>query len=171
MVGARLVPLKSRESAPNPWYEATVTEAKSDALRQNLSRLGHHVEKIRRVKVAELELGAIEPGQYRMLSESEVTGLLRTVGRATGKPAKAAATPMPYRGNISASPRRAPSRPSTGGAVRYGSARPGGPRQHSGKKWGRPTGNQPMSKSGGKGPRGPRRKFGAPTNHKRTHRG
>jgi 23S rRNA pseudouridine2605 synthase len=92
--GARLAPLKSRDNALNPWYEATVTEAKSDALRQNLSRLGHHVEKIRRMKLAELELGAVEPGEHRELSEGEVAGLRRAVARVSrGRGPSAAAIP------------------------------------------------------------------------------
>lgn len=81
--GARLRPLGGRGDAANPWYEVTMTEAKSDALRQNLSRLGHHVEKIRRVRLAELELGEIAPGERRMLSEGEVAGLRRAVARAS----------------------------------------------------------------------------------------
>lgn len=152
VAGARMAPLKSREGAPNPWYEATVTEAKSDALRQNLSKLGHHVEKIRRVKLAELELGAIEPGQYRMLSEGEVAGLLRAVGRATGKPAAAAPVPIPYRGSVSASPQRRPPRPRSGGAVRYGSDRPAATQNFRGRQAGRPSGT-PTRPTTGRGPR------------------
>ncbi|HEV8385396.1 MAG TPA: pseudouridine synthase [Candidatus Acidoferrales bacterium] len=104
--GARLVPLKSRDGAPNPWYEATLTEARSDALRQNLSRLGHHVEKIRRVKLAELELGAVEPGEYRALSEGEVAGLLRAVARAVRRPVSAPKAQSPYLGREFKTPRR-----------------------------------------------------------------
>ncbi|MBI3662770.1 MAG: rRNA pseudouridine synthase [Acidobacteria bacterium] len=167
-VGARLVPLKGRTAAPNPWYEATVTEAKSDALRQNLARLGHHVEKIRRVKLAELELGPIEPGKYRMLTEGEAAGLVRVVARTERLGGAKPAIPVPYRAAESARPSGGPTRPRTGGAVRYGSARPVAPRHHAGKQWGRPTGNQAKPKTGGKGGRG---RSGKPANHKRTHRG
>ncbi len=150
--GARLAPLKGRNAAPNPWYEATVTEAKSDVLRQTLGRLGHHVEKIRRVKLAELELGAIEPGQHRMLSEGEVAGLVRAVARTEQFGRTKPTIPIPYRATQSASPRRAPARPQSGGAARFGSGKPAATQNYRGRPSGKPSG-APSRPSFGRGPR------------------
>ncbi|MCL5288487.1 MAG: pseudouridine synthase [Acidobacteria bacterium] len=156
-VGARLAPLGAREGAANPWYEATVTEAKSDALRQNLSRLGHHVEKIRRVKLADLELGAVEPGKYRMLNEGEVFGLQRAVARAVTRPAAAPMVPAPYQGKEFQKPRRPagrPMRPGQGerGAARFRGGKPAGPGEYRGRPAGKPHG-APSRPSFGRGPR------------------
>jgi 23S rRNA pseudouridine2605 synthase len=151
-VGARLVPLKSRSDAPNPWYEATVTEAKSDALRQSLARLGHHVEKLRRVKLAELELGAAEAGKYRMLNEGEVAGLIRAVARTEQLGKTKPAIPIPFVQAKSASPRRAPARPRTVGAARYGSGHPAATQNYRGRSSGKPGGT-PSRRSFGRGPR------------------
>ncbi|MBI3484719.1 MAG: rRNA pseudouridine synthase [Acidobacteria bacterium] len=151
-VGARLVPLKSRAGAPNPWYEATVTEAKSDALRQNLAQLGHHVEKLRRVKLADLELGAVEAGKYRMLNEGEVFGLLRSVARAVARPTPAPVAPAPYQGREFQKPRRPAGRPMRPGqrGVRPGGARPATPPQFPKKRWSRP-GATPTGPTTGRG--------------------
>ncbi len=151
-VGARLVPLKSRGDAPNPWYEATVTEAKSDALRQALARLGHHVEKLRRVKLADLELGEVEAGKYRMLNESEVAGLIRAVARTEQMGKTKPAIPAPFVQTTSESPRRAPWRPRTGGAERFGRGRPAATQNFRGKPPGKPGGT-PSRPSFGRGPR------------------
>lgn len=67
------------KKGPNPWYEATVTEARRDVLRNTLFRLGHPVEKLRRVRLANLELGKLAPGQYRPLDAEEIAGLQRAV--------------------------------------------------------------------------------------------
>ncbi len=151
-VGARLVPLPGRGDAPNPWYEATVTEAKSDALRQNLARLGHHVEKLRRVKLAELELGVAEAGTYRMLSEGEVAGLIRSVARTEQLGKAKPAIPIPFVQAKSASPRRAPARPRTGGASRFGGGKPAATQNYRGRPSGKPSGT-PSRPSFGRGPR------------------
>ncbi len=150
-VGARLVPLPGRGDAPNPWYEATVTEAKSDALRQNLARLGHHVEKLRRVKLAELELGVAEAGTYRMLSEGEVAGLIRSVARTEQLGKAKPAIPIPFVQAKSASPRRAPARPRPGGAERFG-GKPAATQNYRGRPSGKPSGT-PSRPSFGRGPR------------------
>lgn len=79
--GARLELLKGQTSAANPWYEATFTEARSNALRQALARLGHPVEKLRRVSLWGVDLGTLTSGEYRMLTAPEVAALRRTPER------------------------------------------------------------------------------------------
>jgi len=77
--GARLRIVKP---GPNPWYEASITEARRDALRNGLFRMGHPVERIRRVRLANLELGKLAPGEYRHLTAAEVTALVRATSKA-----------------------------------------------------------------------------------------
>lgn len=86
-VRARVRPLKSpraaRGEAVNPWYEVTLSEARRDLLRRSLLQFGHPVEKMKRVRVANLELGTLPEGRYRCLEAEEVTGLERLVARAS----------------------------------------------------------------------------------------
>jgi len=60
--------------APNPWYEVALIEGRNRQIRRMFEQVGHHVEKIRRVRYANLELD-VEPGKWRALASSEVQRL------------------------------------------------------------------------------------------------
>jgi len=62
-----------RESA-NPWYEVTLIEGKNRQIRRMFEEIGHHVEKIKRVRYGPLELD-VHPGKFRKLTVEEVTKL------------------------------------------------------------------------------------------------
>jgi 16S rRNA U516 pseudouridylate synthase RsuA-like enzyme len=72
--GARISRLKGKET---PWYEVTLSEARRDALRNRLFQTGHPVEKLRRTRIANLELDRLPPGQFRPLSGGELAALKR----------------------------------------------------------------------------------------------
>jgi len=74
--GARITRVRGKES---PWYEVTLTEARRDALRNRLFQTGHPVEKIKRIRVGNLELGSLQPGGHRTLSSEELAALLRAI--------------------------------------------------------------------------------------------
>ena len=99
-----------REGA-NPWFEVTLIEGRNRQIRRMFEQIGHHVEKIKRVKYGPLELN-LEPGQARPLRESEVRALQAA---AAGKTSPA--RPARERG-----PKRAASGPGKGasGARRRG---------------------------------------------------
>jgi len=80
-------------NAPNPWYEVTLTQARSDLLRKTLARKGHLVEKVKRVKLANLELGALPPGEYRYLDAKEVAALVRAAKPVSRLKSGAATSP------------------------------------------------------------------------------
>jgi 23S rRNA pseudouridine2605 synthase len=61
----------------NPWYEVILTEGRNRELRKMFQAVGHFVEKIRRVGYGPLVLD-VEPGQFRELSDEEVTSLRLT---------------------------------------------------------------------------------------------
>ncbi len=86
--GVRITRIRGKEA---PWYEATISEARRDALRNALFRKGHPVEKMKRVRIAALELTSLPPGQWRALSEAEVAALARAAARggSTARPARA----------------------------------------------------------------------------------
>ena len=68
---AKIVPI--RESN-NPWYEVTLIEGKNRQIRRMFEEIGHHVEKIKRVRYGPLELD-VPPGKFRRLAPQEVAKL------------------------------------------------------------------------------------------------
>jgi 23S rRNA pseudouridine2605 synthase len=60
--------------ATNPWYEVTLIEGRNRQIRRMFEQVGHHVEKIKRVRYGSLELD-VPPGKYRMLKPQEVARL------------------------------------------------------------------------------------------------
>ncbi len=78
---ARTVParIKLLRAAANPWYEVTLLEGRYRQIRRMFEQIGHHVEKIRRVRYGPLELD-VEPGEFRKLSAGEVAKLKAAVG-------------------------------------------------------------------------------------------
>jgi 23S rRNA pseudouridine2605 synthase len=77
----RTAPAKIRaiREAANPWYEVTLTEGKNRQIRRMFEEIGHHVEKIKRVRYGPLELD-VHPGEFRKLSLEEVARLRASAG-------------------------------------------------------------------------------------------
>lgn len=75
------IPLHGRKTAPaeirlikpgaNPWYEVRIIEGRQNQIRIMFKYFGRLVEKLRRVKIAFLELD-LPPGRYRLLSPKEI---------------------------------------------------------------------------------------------------
>src|SRR5919198_292829 len=66
--------VKVIKDAANPWYEVTLIEGRNRQIRRMFEQIGHHVEKIRRVRYGPLEMD-VPPGRYRQLKPREVTRL------------------------------------------------------------------------------------------------
>src|SRR5262249_51955744 len=62
------------KDAANPWYEVTLIEGKNRQIRRMFEEIGHHVEKIKRVRYGPLKLD-VEPGESRELAPGEVAAL------------------------------------------------------------------------------------------------
>ncbi len=79
----RTSPAKIRivKEASNPWYEVTLIEGRNRQIRRMFEEVGHHVEKIKRVKYGPLALD-VPPGKFRPLTMQEVDRL-RTVSGQT----------------------------------------------------------------------------------------
>ena len=60
--------------APNPWYEVTLIEGQNRQIRRMFEKIGHHAEKIKRVRYGPLELD-LEPGASRPLTPGELSRL------------------------------------------------------------------------------------------------
>ena len=62
------------EDGENPWYEVVLIEGRNRQIRRMFERVGHLVEKIRRVRMGPLVLD-LEPGRFRALTGKEVEQL------------------------------------------------------------------------------------------------
>src|SRR5260370_737805 len=63
--------LKLIKPGANPWYEVRIAEGRQNQIRLMFKYFGRLVEKLRRVKIAFLELD-LPPGRYRVLTPKEI---------------------------------------------------------------------------------------------------
>ena len=103
--------------ARNAWYEVTLVGGRNRQIHRMFQRIGHLVEKIRRVSIGRLTLRGLEPRQVRALTGREVNDLL-----AGGGPAHPVELPKP---------RRRKRRTASEGGTRRRSRGPRGPRKSS----------------------------------------
>jgi 23S rRNA pseudouridine2605 synthase len=77
----------------NPWLEVTIVEGRNRQVRKMFEEVGHHVEKIRRVKYGPLALD-MPPGEFRSLTLEELARLKAAASgvkpKRTEKPRKLA---------------------------------------------------------------------------------
>jgi 23S rRNA pseudouridine2605 synthase len=130
------LPARARRLAPDE-VELTIREGRKRQVRRMLDAVGHPVISLRRVSFGTLELGSLEEGQSRRLTESEID---RLRGAASG-----AATATAVRAAFGArGSSRSSGRPSSGG--RPPSGRPSSGRPSSGRpSSGRPSSERPPS--------------------------
>src|SRR5271165_675787 len=93
--------IKLLRDAANPWFEVTLIEGRNRQIRRMFEQIGHHVEKIKRVRYGPLELD-VEPGKFRHLTAKEVA-VLKSSATSTKRPVTAKPA---ERGPRPASPRR-----------------------------------------------------------------
>jgi 23S rRNA pseudouridine2605 synthase len=67
--------------AANPWYEISLVEGRNRQIRRMFEQVGHHVEKIKRVRYGPLALD-VPAGRYRPLTAEEVERLKASVEAA-----------------------------------------------------------------------------------------
>jgi len=82
--------------AANPWYEITLIEGRNRQIRRMFEQIGHHVEKIKRVRYGPLQLD-VEVGLFRHLSSSEVAQL-----KAAAQGSKPSRKPQPSTAQLTA---------------------------------------------------------------------
>ena len=79
------VQIKLLREAANPWYEVTLVEGRNRQIRRMFEEIGHHVEKIKRVRYGPLQLD-VEPGKFRYLTAKEVGQVKSAAGAAKQAP-------------------------------------------------------------------------------------
>ncbi|HYL86745.1 MAG TPA: pseudouridine synthase [Candidatus Angelobacter sp.] len=71
--------IRLAEDGANPWYEVVLIEGRNRQIRRMFERVGHRVEKIKRVQLGPLALD-VAPGRYRALTVREVEQLKQAAG-------------------------------------------------------------------------------------------
>lgn len=100
------VKLQRAKGMPAGWWHARTGGASKDEFRQSLIAAGHHVDKLRRIAIGNIELGALPSGLYRHVSREEIAELEELVGKAE-KRAVASAPVAREKGRRTAQRRRA----------------------------------------------------------------
>ena len=79
LFGRRTAPalLKLVKHGANPWYEVVLHEGRQNQIRLMFQQLGRLVEKLRRTRIAFLEIGPLRPGEFRALAPKEVARFFR----------------------------------------------------------------------------------------------
>ena len=63
-------PAKTKQTAPNK-AEIVIHEGKNRIIRRMMGFLGYHVLSLQRIRIGKLELGNLQPGKYRQMTEDE----------------------------------------------------------------------------------------------------
>ena len=97
-----------RESPSNTWLEMVIVEGRHHQVKRMCEAVGHQVIRLIRTEFGGIELGELEPGQWRFLSEGEVE-LLRSwrAGNAKDPPFTARRGPSMTERLFGEKPRRA----------------------------------------------------------------
>jgi 23S rRNA pseudouridine2605 synthase len=68
-----------RSSARNTWFELTITEGRNRQVRRMCTVVGSSVSALKRVRMANIELGNLAPGKTRFLRDDELAKLQKMV--------------------------------------------------------------------------------------------
>lgn len=81
--------LRSSEGGNNSWFQITLHEGRNRQIHRMMEVIGFQVAKIKRIRYAGLELGTLQPGQFRPLKPRELKQLqaLRPEGASPKAPA------------------------------------------------------------------------------------
>jgi 23S rRNA pseudouridine2457 synthase len=69
-------PVRFRKTVPTAWVALALTEGKNRQVRRMTAAVGHPTLRLVRVAVGELTLGALAPGEHRVLDDEDMTRLL-----------------------------------------------------------------------------------------------
>jgi len=75
-----------RDGARHTFLEITITEGRNRQVRRMLEAIGSRVLKLVRTAIGPLEIGGLEIGKYRELTQSEIESLRRASQSSTHKP-------------------------------------------------------------------------------------
>lgn len=71
----RTVPIRFRKNVPTAWLEITLTEGRNRQVRKMTAAVGHPTLRIIRIRIGDLSLGDLQPGERRTLTQEEIEQL------------------------------------------------------------------------------------------------
>jgi 23S rRNA pseudouridine2457 synthase len=71
----RPVPIRYRKSIPTAWLRITLREGRNRQVRRMTAAVGHPTLRLVRIAIGPVELGTLQPGEWRELSAREVKQL------------------------------------------------------------------------------------------------
>jgi 23S rRNA pseudouridine2457 synthase len=71
----RAVPIRKRKTVPTAWLRLVLTEGRKRQVRHMTAAVGHPTLRLVRVGIGPLELGGLEPGEWRDLTSGELDAL------------------------------------------------------------------------------------------------
>jgi 23S rRNA pseudouridine2605 synthase len=66
-----ILPLKT-STTQNAWYKVVIHEGKNRMIRKIGDKIGHAVLRLKRVRIGNVKLGALKPGEYRFIEERDI---------------------------------------------------------------------------------------------------
>lgn len=102
----RTTPVKGEEGG-NAWLRVELAEGRTRQIREMFFRIGHPVQKLRRVAIGPVSDPRMPVGTLRELTEAELRALRRaTAGDAPRRGAERRAAPKPGEGGVARTPQR-----------------------------------------------------------------
>lgn len=67
VVWERIPPIRFRKNVPAAWLRLTITEGRNRQVRRMTAAVGHPTLRLIRVQIGDWELGALQPGEWRVV--------------------------------------------------------------------------------------------------------
>ena len=80
------LPCRIRKTGPRS-FNLILVQGLNRQIRRMCEALGYNVQKLRRVRINNIRIGTLQPGQWRELSQAEVSGLLASIRDSSNLPA------------------------------------------------------------------------------------
>ena len=71
-----------RSSFSNSWYDIVLKEGKNRMIRRIGDKIMHPILKLKRIRIGPVKLGSLKPGEFRLLSDKEISGLMKSAQSA-----------------------------------------------------------------------------------------
>lgn len=69
---ARPVPIRFRKNIPTAWLKITIREGRNRQVRKMTAAVGHPTLRLVRIRIANLEMGDLQPGEQRKVQRKEI---------------------------------------------------------------------------------------------------
>lgn len=86
ILGTVTLPCKLRRTGARS-FNLVLVQGLNRQIRRMCEALGYNVQKLRRVRINNIRIGTLQPGQWRELTQAEVSGLLASIQDSSNLPA------------------------------------------------------------------------------------